>query len=100
MVRSGLRPRNGLTGSYAGTNRSTTRARSRLVGSLARSVLGNPHGAMHFPTHLILDLWRYADLALRLRGTNLVTLLEGRFWITSCLPTNHPLDGLRAVYLS
>jgi hypothetical protein len=22
----------------------------------------NAHGAMHFPVHLILELWRYADL--------------------------------------
>jgi len=24
--------------------------------------MGNAHGAMHFPTHLTLELWRYADI--------------------------------------
>ena len=26
-------------------------------------VPGNAHGGVHFPTHLILELWRYADFA-------------------------------------
>lgn len=32
------------------------------------SVLGNAHGAMHFPVNLILELWRYADLWLPIRS--------------------------------
>jgi hypothetical protein len=34
---------------------------SKSYDEAARSVLGNAHGIMHFPTHLILELWRYAD---------------------------------------
>ena len=66
---------------------NVTLSRSPLGESFTRSVLGNPHGAMHFPTHLILDLWRHADLALRLLGANLVTLLVGPFWITVAVGT-------------
>ena len=27
----------------------------------------NAHGAMHFPAHLILELWRYADSPISVR---------------------------------
>jgi len=32
-----------------------------VIGSSVGLVPTNAHGAMHFPTHLILELWRYAD---------------------------------------
>jgi len=34
----------------------------KLAAKASGSVLGNAHGAVHFPIHLILELWRYAGL--------------------------------------
>ena len=46
------------------------------------------HGAMHFPTHLILELWRYADFPL--------LIAESRRQITSVWPTTRqPYSGLK-----
>jgi hypothetical protein len=33
-----------------------------------KSVPKDAHGAVHFPTHLILELWRHADFPVPIRS--------------------------------
>jgi hypothetical protein len=47
---------------------SGSRANRKLAAKDSGSVLGNAHGIMHFPTPLILELWRYADLSSQILG--------------------------------